>query len=55
MSARIVGRHILAALHHRFGIPMYKDLERLRGERMLGPPVGSQPLPGWARGPLLVP
>jgi hypothetical protein len=43
-----VGRHVSAALHRLFGIPTYKDSERLRGERMLAPPVGSQPLPGWA-------
>jgi hypothetical protein len=42
-------------LRHRFRIPMYKDSERMRGERMLAPPVGLQPLPGWARGPLSVP
>jgi hypothetical protein len=42
-------------LCHHFRIRMYKDSERLCGERMLAPPAGSQPLPGWARGPLSVP
>jgi hypothetical protein len=54
-SARIMGRHVLAVLHRLFRIPTYKDSERLHRERMLAPPAGSQPLPGWARGPLSVP
>jgi hypothetical protein len=54
-SVRIVGRHASATLHHRFGIPTHKDSERLRGERMLAPPVGSHPLPRWARRPLSIP
>jgi hypothetical protein len=54
-SARIMGHHVSAVLHHRFGIPTYKDSERLREERMLATPVGSQPLLGWARGLLSVP
>jgi hypothetical protein len=39
-SVRIVGRHASAALHHRFGIPTHKDLERLHGQRMFGPTRG---------------
>jgi hypothetical protein len=29
MSVRIMGHHVSAVLHHRFGIPTYKDSERL--------------------------
>jgi hypothetical protein len=54
-SAQIVGHHISVMLHHRFRIPTYKDSERLLGERMLAPPLGSRPLSRWARGPLSVP
>jgi hypothetical protein len=32
-----------------------QDSKKAARERMLAPPVGSQPLSGWARGPLLVP
>jgi hypothetical protein len=43
-----MGHHVAAVLHHRFRIPTHRDSKMLRGERMLAPPTGSQPLPGWA-------
>jgi hypothetical protein len=45
-----MGRHVTAVMHRRFEIPTYKDSEKLRGERMLAPPTGSQPLPGGPGG-----
>jgi hypothetical protein len=58
MSKTILRKNRVLALlkgSYRFKLPSKKFKVTKWGIEELAPPVGSQPLPRWARGPLSVP